>query len=322
MENKKITLNDKILLFVIAGFVLSLGILIFILPQKDFSESENRYLTRLSAPKLKTVVNGEYAKTLTSFYTDQIPMRKEFTRIYSLFELSLGKREINGVIKLDNRLIARDKKGQPKLPALSKNTVKVNVESKHKLFLNDSSKLELYYKTDHHRTTKGAYLLYVEVCKKLEITPYEESYFKKETVCDDFYGTTFFRSCLPKNAVTPDSIELWRYESDSEIQLKADGKNCGFKGFYDLSKIAGTDKYAVFLGGNYAQVSIKSDQKKPTLLVIKDSFANAVIPFLALHFNIEMLDSRYMTVTEMQRAVDSMNFDHSLFLACEESFVG
>ena len=91
-------------------------------------------------------------------------------------------------------------------------------------------------------------------------------------------------------------------------------------GFYNFSMLDTSDKYAVFMGGNYAHVSVFSSEKKPKLLLFKDSFANAVIPFLSLHFNIDVIDPRYASRTEMASIYNAGNYDLCLFLGCIESF--
>ena len=162
--------------------------------------------------------------------------------------------------------------------------------------------------------------MYLEACQKLKIQPYPESYFTKERVCDDFYGTSFFKSALPKFVVTPDFIELWRYENDEDVILTIHYSGKMSKGFYDFSKLDTADKYAVFLGGNYAHATVASSVDKPTVLLFKDSFANAVVPFLALHFNIEIIDPRYATKTQISAAYNSADYDYVLFIGCLDSF--
>ena len=55
------------------------------------------------------------------------------------------------------------------------------------------------------------------------------------------------------------------------------------------------DKYALFFGGNYAQVKINTPiEENRTLLILKDSYANCLVPFLAPHYRtIIMVDPRY-----------------------------
>ena len=62
---------------------------------------------------------------------------------------------------------------------------------------------------------------------------------------------------------------------------------------YAKEKLATKDKYSVFLGGNFSHISIKADTARPCLTLIKDSFANALIPYLAEHFDLEIYDLRY-----------------------------
>ena len=178
----------------------------------------------------------------------------------------------------------------------------------------------LYYKTDHHRNADGAYLLYVESCKKLGVIPFEKSYFTKQTVCDDFLGTAFSRSCLPEFCVSPDTITLYRYEGDENVKITVHDTETSHLGFYDFSKLETADKYAVFLGGNYAHATVFTNGEKPTLLLIKDSFANAVVPLLSLHFNIELIDPRYSSPPQISNLIASLQYDRALILACYESF--
>ena len=308
--------KDKILILLCSFFVLILGALIFILPQKDFSERENRYLTRLEAPSVQSFFSGEYTKKLSAFYSDQFPLRSYATTLYSMSEKALGKREINGVIQYQNHLVARSKKIKaPNAPIKS-----FWIDSKYTLFKENPDTLSLYYRTDHHRTAQGAYNIYVEICESLKITPYSEEYFSKQKICSDFYGTAFQRSCLPKGAVTPDTIELWRYSGDNEVKITVHDTNKSFEGFYRLEKLETVDKYAVLLGGNYAHASVYSSAEKPSLLIIKDSFANAVIPFLSLHFNIDLIDPRYATPSQMKKIFNEKNYSEKIIIACAESF--
>ena len=311
------TRSDKFLVIALGVFVLIMGSLIFILPQKNFSEKENRYLSKIPSFSVRKVMNGSYAKEMSDFYTDQFPLRNIATSIYALSERCMGKKNVGGVICCKEQLIAIPKKEVTKkeLPIPS-----IYVDSKYALFKEQDGKLSLYYNTDHHRTTHGAYELYTKACEIFEIEPYSESYFKKEHASALFYGTSFFRSRLPKFAVTADVIELWRYDGDEEVILTVHDTKTDSSGFYDFSKLDTADKYAVFLGGNYAHATLFSSDDKPTLLLFKDSFANAVIPFLALHFNIEIVDPRYASKSQISEVYYSKAYDMCLFIGCTESF--
>ncbi len=146
-----------------------------------------------------------------------------------------------------------------------------------------------YYRTDHHYTSRGAYLVYELLGKELQYTPKAEDKFRKETVTEDFCGTAMRTSgfYLAKR----DFIDLFRYDNDTRYTVTADKKEIGL---YDLTKLDTADKYAVFLGGNHARVDITDGTKeRERLLIIRDSFADSIAPFLAIHYDLTLIDLRY-----------------------------
>jgi hypothetical protein len=178
-----------------------------------------------------------------------------------------------------------------------------------KLLSNDG----IYYRTDHHWTTDGAYLAYVQICDRLGLTPYGRDFFERVTVSREFLGTSYSSSALPRFAISPDSVVLYRYTGDTEVKIYIDGSPAPLDGFYDLSALDQKDKYRVFLGGNYAHLSVESGSGKPRLLLIKDSFANSLLPFLALHYDIDAVDPRYCTSASLERLMDGI-YDQALLV--------
>ncbi len=153
----------------------------------------------------------------------------------------------------------------------------------------------VFYRTDHHWTTDGAYLAYTQLAPTLGITPYEREDFTRVALTNEFLGTSFAKSGLANT--TPDTIIGYRYEGDDSYTVtNAETGTCTHT-LYDMTALSGDDPYAVFLGGNYARLEITDEAApdKPTLLLFKDSFANALIPFLARHFALVVIDPRYET---------------------------
>ena len=145
------------------------------------------------------------------------------------------------------------------------------------------------YRTDHHWTTLGAYYGYCEVMRAFgredEILP--PSAFEPVTLTENFYGT--FWASGGMKWVAPDQIEVWTSEDDGDYTLTADGKPLA--GFYTLPQDGGSVGYEVFLDGTHDVVTIeKSGVQRPRLLVVKDSFANSLAPFLARHFDLVLLN--------------------------------
>lgn len=152
---------------------------------------------------------------------------------------------------------------------------------------------EIWYKTDHHWTTSGAYYAYSYLGDELGYAPYGIEDFDRITVTDSFLGSSY--SLTGGIAFSCDKIELFRYDGDGDYLVMADGE-VRDEGLYAYGMLERKDKYGVFLGGNYGRVTIDSRSgKRERLLIIKDSYANSLVPFLARHFDIEMIDPRYFS---------------------------
>ena len=353
--------SDVIFLFILLLTVAGMGITIALKPPKSFSERENRSLQLFPKLSSESVLSGEFSRQLSSFYSDQLPLRKELGYIYAISELSLGKRECNEVLICGKNTFVQlpDKSGRG-LEILNNNlasaselqgrrnavcfwtprssdvfreqipylTHELSAEALNvsdcqltkdmlDLISRSEDPAEYYYRTDHHWTTKGAYSAYRLLARELDYEPYDESFFKSDIVASDFWGTSFSRSAMPEDLTQPDSILLYRYDFDESI-IVTDRESGINKELYDLSALESYDKYRVFLGGNYAHLSIElpfqSEKKRERLLLIKDSFANSLIPFLALHFDMEVIDPRYATASQLKKLCEEQEFDKILVL--------
>lgn len=150
----------------------------------------------------------------------------------------------------------------------------------------------VYYRTDHHWTTLGAYYAYTAIMQTYGIQPYPLEHFSPETASQEFFGTTWSKAGM--KWIAPDTMEFYRYTGDTDMVCEIDGKVL-FEGMYDYSYLDKKDKYSAFIGGNNAHVRIYDPSRtdRETLLLIKDSFGHSVAPFLAAHFDLEILDLRY-----------------------------
>lgn len=155
---------------------------------------------------------------------------------------------------------------------------------------------QLYYKTDHHWTTKGAYTGYQELCKALDITPIDDSTLKKDSY-PDFYGTTYSSSGFW--LTPPDNIEIWSNPNNSSKNISVkitEGANIKTSGsMYFTDHLKEDDKYPVFIDGNHALTEItNTNAKNGTILLIKDSFSHSLAPFLAENYSkVVLVDLRY-----------------------------
>lgn len=159
--------------------------------------------------------------------------------------------------------------------------------------LNAKKEEYLYYKTDHHWTTKGAYYGYREFSEVLGIQPKEESEYNIKKVSNDFYGTLYSRAGV--KGVTADEVNVYVPKKEEPIVVNYMEEKKKSASMYSSEALEEKDKYQVFFGGNHSIVRIKTSvDSKKKLLVIKDSYANSFVPFLTSHFSdIIMVDLRY-----------------------------
>ena len=160
--------------------------------------------------------------------------------------------------------------------------------------LKNNSEKYIYYKTDHHWTTKGAYIGYESWAKENDIKPISESNFIIKTVSNDFFGTTYSNINLP--FIKPDKINLYYIKENINYNIiynKIDSTKTS--NLYNKEFLDKKDKYSIFLNGNNGITNINTNNNNnKNLIIIKDSFANSFAPFIINHFeNIHIIDLRY-----------------------------
>ena len=165
----------------------------------------------------------------------------------------------------------------------------------------------IFYRTDHHWTTLGAYYGYAALMEALgrgEEVPEPEAVKARDLpVSNGFQGTLYSQSGI--HWLEPDSIEFWVEESGLTVTSWRDGtpKEAGL---YDYDYLGKKDKYSAFLGGNQPLCVVKNPEGKGKLLVIRDSYADSLAPFLALRFEeVHLLDPRYYRYSAAKYAEDN-----------------
>lgn len=158
----------------------------------------------------------------------------------------------------------------------------------------------IYYKTDHHWTSLGAYYAYNKLGSVMEYNPLAIKDFNVEKATDEFYGTLYSRGNF--TFIKPDSIHLFKSKANASVKVEYldDGKESN--SLYEPKHLKTKDKYSVFLDGNHALTTIKTDLNNgKKLLVLKDSYAHSLVPFLTNHYEeIHMIDLRYFNMPVQQ----------------------
>ena len=149
----------------------------------------------------------------------------------------------------------------------------------------------IYYKTDHHWTSYGAYLAYLTYMDYLGLEIVDINNLEKITI-NNFLGTYYNRSKYFK----ADS-DFITYYNILGLHIEIDGKEQ--LSLMNLDKFKGSDKYSAFLWGNNGLTkvineNISEERKGSSILIFKDSYANSFIQFLSYNYEIiDIIDLRY-----------------------------
>lgn len=150
---------------------------------------------------------------------------------------------------------------------------------------------ELYYRTDHHWTSLAAYYGYVEWAETVHVYPLIRDPENRKTVTEDFLGTLHSRVDLEMEA---DKIEFFPQTDNKPVDITFDFGRTAYS-FYEPKHLETKNKYGYFLDDNHAFVEIHTSRRNGRkLFVLKDSYANSVIPMLAQHYEyVYVVDPRY-----------------------------
>lgn len=370
------------------GLAAVFGLNLF-LPDRDFSEQENRLLAQRPAFSFEDIKSGQYTEDMEKYLTDQFIGRDAWLGLKWFADLAAGKKESNGIYKgeaqtLIPALIEADKQRQATnieaVKKLAKNLdtqiyfaiipssaeiwreklpygapgidQKQTIDALYQSVSKEATCIDLYaaldakkdepvfYRTDHHWTTLGAYYGYVSIMKALGMEPVRmadkaaqttaavpktdeaanETALKVseatngmalkssevprgmtpktdeimlQTVSDRFYGTSQSKSGA--RLIRADELQLWA-EAQGSVLIDSGG---GLKPaeIYDWKALEQKDYYKIFFGGNQPQMLLRNPNAsgRHKLLVIKDSYANSMLPFMMRDFQeIHVLDMRFM----------------------------
>lgn len=159
--------------------------------------------------------------------------------------------------------------------------------------LENKDQYQLFYRLDHHWTTYGAYLAYQRYCEEKGLTALGMEQFTPKVVSDQFQGTIYSKL----NDLLAGKDEITIFEQD-QLFLKVLYTDSGEEtnSVYAEEYLRAKDKYSYFLNNIHPMIEITNTQAgtQDELVLIKDSYANCIVPFLANHYaKIYVVDTRY-----------------------------
>ena len=385
-EKKKLKKGEVLAGWIVIVLIFVISVANIVLPDKDFSEKENRMLAQKPELSMTSLLDGRFMSHSESYLSDQFVFRDLWISIRSRFQLLLGRNDSNGVFRGERGYLFQAP-SEPDEEHLSANIEAINAMAENpdlrifmmvvptaanvlsdylpafapvadqNEYLTDlkeriSSSIQyidvydtlkehesdyIYYYTDHHWTTKGAYYAFLTAAPLLGIENPEAIEYRRYAVTDSFAGTLASRSGFPLKK--KDTIEIWASEEDAEAASDSSSEDASYQpsvryvvdyveeetksaDLYDSEKLEGADKYAVFFGGNYPLIRITTtnDSGRGTLLIFKDSYANCFVPFLLPYYDeIVMVDPRYY-YGDISELITTEEISNILFLYNADTF--
>ena len=158
--------------------------------------------------------------------------------------------------------------------------------------LTDHSSEYLFYRTDHHWTSLGAYYAFADLAEALDIDAPALTDYTIYPVSTTFQGTLSSRS---GSHSARDQVDVYAANTDIDYYVTYVDSQKRVASMYDRSALEKKDHYTVFFGGNYARVDLTTTaDTERNLLLLKDSYANCFVQFLYPYFDhIIMVDPRY-----------------------------
>ena len=358
-------LNDKISVILFGGIMVFGLASTLLIPDKEFSEIENRTLAQKPKFTLENFLSGNLDDETEKYLSDQFVLRDSCVTLKSSTEALLGKKEFNGCYLADDRLLERMEEATEQfninIQAVNDLSNSLNIPlslalvptatdiykdtlpngaptaNQQKLLsfisqnlnadvdmINISSAMHehkneyIYYRTDHHWTSLGAYYGAKALLQSMgyQIAPLED--FNIKTVTEDFNGTLYSSSGV--RSVTPDSIDIYVEQGKTKVESWRNGSP-EQSSLYDFSYLDKKDKYSMFLGGNQPLAILRTGNDGGKLLLIRDSYADSLVPFLIPYFSeIHMFDARYFK-QPLSTYVNSQNIDHAVMLFSLKNFL-
>ncbi|MFD0711532.1 DHHW family protein [Paenibacillus sp. GCM10027626] len=151
--------------------------------------------------------------------------------------------------------------------------------------LAEHQKEYVYFRTDHHWTALGAYYSYVKLMENMGMQPVALSEYEEGKI-EQFLGTMYKTTKSETLKQHPDTISYYMPKDDYSFEIRTTTGKMVKRNLVD-PKYAQPEQgfYGVFLGGDAPMGEVTTSNKNgKSIVVIKDSYGNAFIPFLVPHY--------------------------------------
>ncbi len=155
----------------------------------------------------------------------------------------------------------------------------------------------IYFNTDHHWTSLGAYYAYRAFCETAGLTPVSLDTVRYK-VKSTFLGSLYRLTRDPKLKENPDSVKYYLFRDSVRFYIGSSNSLT----YWGKSKMYGegangSNSYSVFLQGDLPIVKMETQHNNGRkIAIVKESYGNAFAPFLVNNYEkIIVVDQRYYT---------------------------
>ncbi len=174
----------------------------------------------------------------------------------------------------------------------------------------------VYFRTDHHWTSLGAYYAYCQFAETKGLEPASLDSFEKKEF-PGFLGSFYSSSQASVLKEHPDTVTAYFPKGTNDISITdQQGTVKNWKIIGDVSDYQENNLYCTFIGGDnpYSEIHNPNVTDGSSLLVFKESYANCFIPFLTDHYqDIYIIDYRYYQ-GDLPGLIRDKSIDEVLFL--------
>ena len=351
----------KLNLFLCSALILGLSAAFLVLPERSFSENENRVLAEKPDFTVRNIFSGSFDTLFETWFTDHFPFRDFWIGLKSYTKMTTGSLENNDVFFAeDGYLIRRFQTYEERTLVQNLDMIREFCSANHaepnvllvktaawtrrSLLRSGSYSLDQDDLCRHIEEISGLSLIPVDTAAEPfyfrtdhhwnaygayqgytaiceHVLHKEPESFTMNVVSDDFRGTMYSRAGTFLHA--GEQI-IQPVHEGLQATVTLDDGTVQDSLFFD-EHLSEKDQYMYYLDGNHAYEHIETNvHNGKHALIIKDSYAHILIPYLAAEYEqIDMIDLRYYRGTASALLQDNTDvyFIYSLDNFCADPYL-
>lgn len=313
--------KNLILIIIMAAVLYGFFFGNILMPDKEASDSERRYLLELPKPEIKSIKTGKFMRDFELYSMDQFVMREGFRSIKAVFAYSvLGQKDKEGIYYREGHFSELDKKLDEGSLSYAAERIS-NVCEKYlagtdcKVYFSIIPDKNYFMADGYPHYDYGELISlmrektdirYISIAELLELSDYyrTDPHWRQERIVDVAerlcreMGTElppegmdevllevpFYGAYRGRSALPVSGEELFylRNKTIDSMKVTLHEKNIT-TGVYDMERAMGRDAYEMFLSGSQSMITIENPAANTDreIVIFRDSFGSSIAPIMA-----------------------------------------